>query len=126
MPFSSGRGRLSEPWPLMFATNSVLPSAERTIAPGYQPVGISPARRLVLGRSLPISPSDDLSAKRTTATQLLLPLATYSVSPFGLRARALQPLPNGKRCSGRQLIVSTTSSFFVSMTDTVSLLALAT
>src|SRR5437870_10334866 len=108
----------------MLATYSVLPSAESTIAPGYQPVGMRPATMLVFGRSLGSSPSDDLSAKRTTAMQLLLPLATYSVSPPGLRASALQPLPNGSRCSGRQLIVSITSSFFVSMTDTVSLLAL--
>src|SRR4051794_16632836 len=130
-PFSSARGPLSpafrplrEPSPLRLATNSVLPSSETSTAPGYQAVGISPASRLSRGDGP--SAADDPVPRRTTATQLLVPLATYSVPPPGLRARALQPLPKGSRPSGRQGMVSTTSSVSVRITDTVSLLALAT
>ncbi len=122
-PSATGRGWLSEPTPLTLATNSFLPSADRSKAPGYHAVGMRPSRALFSSLT---SVSADRRPSRTTATQLLVPLATYSVRPSGLTATALAPLPNGSRASGRQGIVSTTSSFLVSMTETVSLLALAT
>jgi hypothetical protein len=125
LPSATGRGWLRAPTPLTLATNSFLPSAERRSAPGYQAVGISPATALRFGRPAP-APSDTFSASRTTATQLFIPLVTYRVAPSGASASAVAPLPNGSRASGRQGIVSTTSSRVVSMTLTVSLLALAT
>src|SRR5436189_64829 len=94
LPISAGRGRLSAPRPLTLATNSFLPSAETKTAPGYQPVGISPATRLKSGRSFA---AQDFEPSRMTARQLFVPLAAYSVIPPGLRARALVPLPNGNR-----------------------------
>src|SRR5207248_11686635 len=101
---------------------------------GYQPVGNKPAIALGAGLPTPPSPrpkvsfppSHDLEPSRTTATQLLVPLATYKVQPSGLRATALQPLPKGNRASGRQGILSITVSVAVSITEMVSLLALAT
>src|SRR5829696_5597069 len=109
----------------MLATNSVRPSDDSASAPGYHAVGIRPARRLVSG-NFECSPSIAFVPSRTTATQLFVPLATYSVPPSGLSARALEPLPYGSRASGRQAIVSTTSSRPVSITETLSLVALAT
>ena len=44
-------GVASDPCPLTLATNSRLPSGDTRIAPGYQPVGISPSTRLAFGRS---------------------------------------------------------------------------
>src|ERR1700694_4933170 len=95
------------------------------MAPGYQPVGIKPSTSLVAcigARTV----SAAAAPRRATATELLLPLATYRVAPSGLSATALVPLPKGKRKSGRQRIVSTPSSFLVSSTDTLSFVALAT
>src|SRR5579871_2105820 len=124
-PWSPTRCRLTEPCPLTLATNNLLPSGDTTKAPGYQPVGIRPARELAAGRP-GAAASDAFAPSRTTATQLLVPLAAYSVAPSGLSARAFTPLPKGRRASGRQEIVSVTSWVVVSMADTVSLLALAT
>src|SRR5437016_3761841 len=104
LPFSAGRGWLREPWPLTLATHNVLPSGVSSTAPGYQPVGIRPRTALASGASLS-SPTHFLP-RRTTATQLLVPLAAYSVLPSGLRARAFVPLPNGSRPSGRHEMVS--------------------
>src|SRR5208337_3852277 len=80
-PLASGRGVLSadfcqlrEPWPLTLATKSFLPSGETRTAPGYQPVGISPSSLLSTGRSFRVE--QDLAPRRTTAMQLLVPLAT--------------------------------------------------
>jgi hypothetical protein len=109
---------------LTLATHNVLPSGVRSTAPGYQPVGIRPRTALASGASLSLP--RHFFPRRTTATQLLVPLVAYSVLPSELRVRALVPLPNGRRSSGRHEIVSTMASVFVSMTETVSLAALAT
>src|SRR5262245_27642849 len=87
LPSAAGRGSLRAPTPLTLATNSFLPSADTTTAPGYQAVGISPATVLCSGRSAAVS-SDTFLPSRTTTRQLLVPLATQSVAPSGDRARA--------------------------------------
>src|SRR5262249_46916273 len=109
----------------MLATYSFLPSGETWIAPGYQPVGIRPTTLLSLWSTFNAA-SVEAAPSSTTAIQLFVPLATYKVAPSGLRARALEPLPNGKRLWSRHKMVSTTSSEPVSMTEILSLLALAT
>src|SRR5262249_3029748 len=125
LPSATGRGWLRAPTPLTLATNSRLPSAERRTAPGYQAVGISPVTALRSGRPAG-PPSDAFAPSPTTATPFFVPLVTYRVGRSGARATGVVPLPNGSRASGRQGMVSTTSSRVVSMTLTVSLQALAT
>ena len=85
--------------------------------PGNQPVGMKP--RTTLDWS-------DLSDSLTTAMALLPPLATKSVRPSLLTARALVMLPKGRLGSGRTEMVSRTRKETVSITDTESELALAT
>src|ERR1700682_3589903 len=101
----------------MFATKSCFPSGETWMPPGYQAVGIRPAILLDWFLTL-VFRSEAFAPRRTTAIQLLVPLATYSVSPSGLNAKALDPLPNGNLPTGRQEMVSTTSSELVSITET--------
>src|SRR5260370_40750788 len=93
----------------MFATKSCFPSGETWMPPGYQAVGIRPGNLLDAFLTFTLR-SKALAPRRTTAIQLLDPLATYSVSPSGLNARALDPLPNVNLPTGRQELVSATAS----------------
>src|SRR4051812_8907020 len=89
------RGGESEPWPLTLATDSCEPAGGGRPAPGYQPVGIRPRSRAGPASFLPRS---------ITATQLFVPLATWRRLPSLLTATAFEPLPKGRRASGRQRI----------------------
>ena len=61
-----------------------------------------------------------------TATALFVPLEAYSRRPSGLIAKALGALPNSSFSAGFVEIVSTTFLASLSITEIVSLLALAT
>ena len=72
----SARGWLSEPWPLTLATNSFLPSA-RDAGRRRDTSRSGSARRRVLVPAGPIAVGTSAPGpRRTTATQLLVPLAT--------------------------------------------------
>src|SRR4051794_21390202 len=101
--------------PLPTPTSRVFPSGLTATAVGYQPVGMNPLTADLRGASTSM-----------TATQLLSALATYRVSPSGLRARASGVLPSGAFGNRAVEIVSTTCPRFVSMTLTALLDAQAT
>src|SRR5688572_17432014 len=98
--------------------NSFVPAASRATAVGYQPVGMRPRTAF----------PDRLSGS-TTATAFSAALATNSVRPSGLTVTAFGELPRTGLRPGPTLptcSVFATASVVVSMTDTVSLLALVT
>ena len=100
--------------PLIFATYSAPRVASNASPAGYQPVGTHPSSLLCGG------------AKSTTAIELFVPFEAYNRRPSALIANAFGALPNGKRFAGLVEIVSATLRVRVSMTDSVSLDALAT
>ena len=70
--------------------------------------------------------ADPVAVRSTTATALFPPLATNNVFSSSDQATAFDALPKGSAGSGRTAIVSRTDLDAVSMTETVSELALAT
>src|SRR4051794_28873861 len=100
------------PKPLVQATKRWVPSLSRAKPEGYQAVGMKPS-------TLPLF-------KFTTATALLVASATKSVLPSFDSTRALGEEPKGRLGSRRRLKVRATVSEAVSISLTVSLLALAT
>src|SRR4051812_6982848 len=100
--------------PLMFATYSAPRVASNASPAGYQPVGKHPTSLLCGG------------AKSITATELFVPFEANNRRPSALIANVFGALPNGNFFAGRVEIVSATLRIRVSMTDSVSLDALAT
>ena len=100
--------------PLTLATYSSPRRGSSTRPAGYQPVGMQPKSLLPGGLN------------SMTATELLVPFEAYSVRPSGLMASALGVLPKRNFSSGLVEMVSTTLFARVSMTEIVSLWALAT
>src|SRR5438045_2627376 len=100
------------PKPLVLTTTSRRPLGVTLTSAGYQAVGISP-------RSVRV-------ARSTTAIAFSPASATYSVAPSGLTVRPSGIEPLGEPGTGATSMVAASRSLRPSITDTVSLLALAT
>ena len=100
-----------------------------TVHSGSTLVGVAAAIAAGIAMAMVFSVLSLTFLANQVATGLALTIFGTGLSALmgtGYVGTALQPLPKGRRPSGRQGMVSTTSSSSVRMTDTVSLLALAT
>src|ERR1051325_3945098 len=106
--------------PLLLRTKSRLPPRSSVTPSGNQAVGIRPATRLAGA-----APPDPLPSK-IASIQLSPPSVTKSLRPSGETTSPCGQLAASLAGAGLVGIVSTTESVAVAITETESLLALAT